>query len=97
MGMKYKIGNFVRHERYADDTFFVVATKQQPLTPEYLESRGKPLMVKGVNEMARARIYVDSDVRKGFDYIVRRILPTMENGCYLLDETDIPCFEEDIY
>lgn len=54
-------------------------------------------MVKGIEEMARVGVFVDSDGRTGFEYIVRKILPTMENSCYLLDETDVPCFEEDIW
>ena len=97
MELKYNIGDFVRHEDYASDSFFVIATKQQHLTLEYLASRKEPLMVKGVEDMARIGIYVDTDARKGFDYIVRRILPTMENGFYLLDETDVPFFEENVY
>ena len=86
--MKYSIGDNVRHN---NNTWVVIATKEDALTANYLDKLNGIIRVTGIREMAKKGIYVIS----GFDYVIKRIMSS-DDGYSVLYEENVNCFEEDI-
>jgi hypothetical protein len=100
MNDKYTIGDIVRRHGFGEGTWCVIATRQQPLNLAYLASLredGVEPKIEGLETFARIGICVDSDMSNGMHYIVKKILKTMENGFYKLDEKNVYCFEGDLF
>lgn len=90
--MQHKIGTIVK---WKSVEWMVIATKQQPLTLEYLNGLAEAdLMVEKIKELASVGVHV----LPGFDYRIVKILDRNKHGSLVLDNHTLmeSCFEGDI-
>lgn len=89
--MKYNISEIVKYYKDSDNTYIILATKEQPLNIEYLKSIKGIIKIDRLEEFAKANIKVSN----GFDYIIMT-LRSIKDGSAIIDTDSINVFENDI-
>lgn len=89
--MKYNIGDLVKYYRDTENTYIVVATKEQPLTIEYLRKDNGKFNIDRFEDFAKAGIRVSN----GFDYKILKLL-IYQDGIAITDDELIDVFEGDL-
>lgn len=89
--MKYNIGDLVKYYRDTENTYIVMATKEQPLTIEYLRKDKGKFNIDRFEDFAKAGIRVSN----GFDYKISKLL-TYQDGIAITDDELINVIEDEI-
>lgn len=89
--MRYTIGDLVKYIGDSKNTYIVIATKEHPLTINYLKSKSENFNIGKLENLAK----LDICVTNGFDYKISKLL-SYHDEITEIDDISINVFEGDI-
>ncbi|WP_395063354.1 hypothetical protein [Flavobacterium sp.] len=70
--MNYSIGEIVKYDERKSENFIILATKNEPLTENFLKLKQGKYKIENFNEIAKEEVLVS----KGYDYTIAKIVNT---------------------
>lgn len=89
--MKYNIGEIVKYFEDMNNTYIVIATKEQPLNIDFMKSTKANINIDRLEDYAYSTIRVSN----GFDYLISKLL-FFKDEIAEIGSDPINVFEEDI-